>query len=86
MMKDHVSGSPDSSRAPLAEKKKERQKEITKEYPKEAEEHCLAKNKHKILKSGQKRTLLCGTKDAKARKYLKAVMAFRRAVSPLPAR
>ena len=52
MMKDHVSGSPDSSWAPPAEKKKERQKEITKEYPEGAEEHCLAKNKHKILKSG----------------------------------
>ena len=51
---------------------------------KRAEEHSLAKNKHKILKCGQKRTLLGGTKDAKARKDCqKAMMAFRRVVFAL---
>ena len=50
-------------------------------HPKEAEEQSLAKNKHKILKCGQKRTLLGGTKDAKTRKACqKAMMAFRRMV------
>ena len=47
---------------------KEREKESTKVYPKEAEEHSLAKNKHKIPKFGQKRTLLGGPQETKARK------------------
>ena len=69
-----------TTQGPPAEKKK-REKENTKVYPKEAEEHFMAKNKHKILKCGQKRTLLGGPKDAKARKACqKAMMAFRRLV------
>ena len=56
----------------------------TKVFPKEAEEDSWAKNKHKILKCGQKRTLFGGPKDAKARKALqKAMMAFRRVVFAL---
>ena len=73
---------------PLTKKKRQRKNDNTKVYPKEAEEVSLHKNKHQILKSGQKRTLLGETKDAKARKACqKAMMAFTRVVfSPLPAR
>ena len=69
-------------------KKRQRTTDNTKENPKEAEEVSLHKNKHQILKCGQKRTLLGETKDAKARKACqKAMMAFTRVVfSPLPAR
>ena len=53
-------------------------------FQKEAEEHSLAKNKHKILKCGQRRTLLGAPKDAKARKACqKTMMAFRRVVFAL---
>ena len=93
MMEDHVSGhgttlsvsgSPDHTRAASWNEEKEREKESKKVFPKEAEEHWLAKNKHKILKCGQKRTLLGGPKDAKARKACqKAMMAFRRVVFTL---
>ena len=41
---------------PPTEEEKGKEKESTKAYPKEAEEHSLAENKHKILKCGQKRT------------------------------
>ena len=59
-------------------------KENTQVYPKGAEELFLAKNKHKILKCGQKRTLLGGPKDAEARKVChKTMMAFRRVVFAL---
>ena len=78
MMKDHVSGSPDSSWAPPAEKKKERQKEITKEYPEGAEEHCLAKNQHKILKSGQKRVFALWNEGRKGKKVSKGSDGFQK--------
>ena len=42
--------------------------ESTSVYTKEEEEHSWAKNQHKILKCGQKMTLLDGTQDAKGRK------------------
>ena len=65
-------------------KKKEREEESTKVYPKEAEEHSLAKNRDKIPNGGQKRTLLGGTKDAKARKDCqKAMMVLGRVVFAL---
>ena len=90
MMKDHVfghettlsvPGSPDHSRAARLKEEKERKKEKAEDDPKGPEEHSLAKNKHKILKCGQKRTLLGGTKERKARKDCqKAMMAFRRVV------
>ena len=93
MMKDHVSGhgttlsvsgSPDHIRAASWKEEKEREKESTKVYPKEAEEHSLAKNKHKIPKFGQKRTLLGGSQETRARKACqKAMMAIRRVVFAL---
>ena len=93
MMKDHVSGhgttlsvsgSPDHIRAASWKEEKEREKESTKVYPKEAEEHSLAKNKHKIPKFGQKRTLLGGPQETKARKACqKAMMTIRRVVFAL---
>ena len=44
----------------------------------------MAKNKHKILHGGQKRTLLGGPEERKARKAChKAMMAFRRVVFAL---
>ena len=44
----------------------------------------MAKNKHKVLKCGQKRILLGGPKDAKTRKDCqKAMMALRRVVVAL---
>ena len=90
MMRDHVSGrgttlrvlgSPDHTDATSWKEEKDREQERTKAYPKEAEEHSLAKKKQKILKRGQKRTLLGGRKDAKARKACQeATTAFRRVV------
>ena len=48
------------------------------------EKHSLANNKHKILNGGQKRTLLGGPKERKARKAgQKVMMAFRRVVFAL---
>ena len=53
-------------------------------YPKEAEEHSLAKNKHKIPKFSKKRTLLGGPQETKARKACqKAMMATRSVVFAL---
>ena len=50
-------------------------------YPKGPEEHSLAKNEHKILNGGQKRTLLGGPKERKARRACqKAILASRRVV------
>ena len=89
MMKDHVSGHgttlslsgiPDHSRAA----RRREEKEKVKEDPKGPKEHSLAMNKHKILYGGQKRTLLGGPKERKARKACqKAMMAFRRVVFAL---
>ena len=61
--------------------------EKVKADPEGLEEHPLAKNKHKILNGGQKRTLLGGPKERKASKACHiAMMAFRRVFSPLPSR
>ena len=66
---------------PPAEKKKRKGKGKHNGIPERSGKHSLAKNKHKILKCGQKRTLPGGPKDAKARKACqKAMMAFRRLV------
>ena len=63
---------------PLGEDK-EKAKEKVKEDRKKTEEHSLAMNKHKILHGGQKRTLLGGPKDRKAREACrKATMAFQK--------
>ena len=67
---------------PPGEQKKRKGKRKAQRYiQKKEEDHSLAKNKHKILKCGQKRALLGGPKDAKARKDCqKAMMALRRVV------
>ena len=58
-------------------RREEQAKEWTKEGPKGPEEHFLAKNKHKILNCGQKKTLLGGPKEGKARRAgQRATMAF----------
>ena len=67
-----VSGSLDPTRAACQLKKKKKKngkKERTKVYPKETEEHSLAKNKHKILKCGQKNSAWW-TKGRKGKKGL----------------
>ena len=52
--------------------------EKVKEDPKGSEEYFLTMNKHNILNGGQKRTLLGGQKERKARKACqKALKAFR---------
>ena len=59
--------------------KRSEEKVKVKEDPKGPEERSLAMNKHKILNGGQKRTLLGGPKERKARKAChKAMMAFRK--------
>ena len=67
---------------PREEKKEEREK--AKDDPKGPEEHSLTKNRHKIPNGGQKRALLGGPKERKARKACqKAMMVFRRVVFAL---
>ena len=85
MMKDHasghgsVSGSPDHTRAASCKEEKEKENEGTRVL-----QNSLAKNKHKILKCGQKRTLLGGTNDARAIKDCqKAMLNFQRLVFAL---
>ena len=66
---------------PGEEKKRKNAKEKVKGDPKGPEEHSPVMNKHKILNGGQRRTLLGGPKERKARKACqKATMAFRRVV------
>ena len=53
------------------EKKWKRKKNRRKAAQKGPEEHSLAKNKHKILNGGQKRTLLGGPKERKTKELVK---------------
>ena len=72
-------GSPDHLRGVSCRGGKE--KEGTKEDPKGLERYSLAKNQHKILNCGLKKTLLGGPKEGKARKAgRRAMMAFRRVI------
>ena len=69
---------------PGEEKARKKARGKVKADPKGPEEHPLAKKKHKILNGGQKRTLLGGLKDRRARKACqKAMMAFSRVVFAL---
>ena len=65
-------------------RREEQAKEWTKGDPKGPEEHSLVKNKHMILNCGQKKTLLNGPMEGKARRAgQRATMAFRRVVIAL---
>ena len=58
-------------KSPGDEKKRKRKKKRRKAARKGPEEHSLAKNKHKILNGGQKRTLLGGPEERKTRELVK---------------
>ena len=77
-----VSGSPDIQGPPVEKKtrKRKRKKESTRVHTMEAEGHFLAKNKHKILKCGQKKVLLGGPRTQRQKDCQKAMMAFKRVV------
>ena len=64
---------------PPGEKKKREGKEKAEDDPKGPEEHSLVMNRYKIPNGGQKRTLLGGPKERKARQACrKEIMVFRR--------
>ena len=67
---------------PPGEKKKS-EKEKAKDNPKGPEDHSLAMNRYKIPNGSQKKTLLGGPKEGKARKACQKAMVLRRVVFAL---